>query len=177
MEWTAIKETGLQTVENVAVGEVRWWHLCGNGTDSCLKWNSRIHFLNHSFINICWLSFDSISSPVTFNLGTSSSLTPCHVLVSEQLKRINTNQLYNNFLCSRLVCSGYRALFSQIDSCQPPVVSNALSSLGCTLAVSEYKVPFVGFLGRDLNYTCAGFFGVELVVRLVFCFQYWLEKV
>lgn len=115
-----------------------------------LKWNFPIYFFQHFILSICWLSFHSISTSATFNLGTSPSLTPSHVLVSEQLKRIDINHHHGR----RLVCSGYGELFPQIDSCQPPVSGSALVS-GCTLAAGEYKIPSVGLSGRDLMCTCA----------------------
>lgn len=84
---------------------------------------------------------------------------PCYVLVSEQLKRIYTDDFYGNFLCSRLVCSGYGDLFSQIDSCQPFESGNMLGSAGCALAAGEHKIPSVWLSGKDLMCTSVGFLG------------------
>lgn len=144
---------------------------------SCPEMELSIYFFKDFFLSVCWLSFDSISTSATFNLGTSPSLTPCHVLVSEQLERIDTNHLYGNFLCSRLVCAGYGELLSQIDSCQPPVSGNALGSSGCTLAAGEYKIPSVGLSGRDLMCTCAVSLGWIWLSGLPSVFSSQSEKV
>lgn len=115
---------------------------------------SPVYFFKHFILSISWLCFDSISTSATFILGTSPSLTPCHVLVSE-LKRIDTNHLYGNVLCNRLLCFGYGELFSQIDSSWPPVSGSALGSSGRTLAAGEYKILSAGLSGRDWMCTCA----------------------
>lgn len=52
-----------------------------------LKWNSPVYFFKRFLLSIFWLSFDSISTSATLNLGTSYSLTLYHFFVLEQLKK------------------------------------------------------------------------------------------
>lgn len=74
-------------------------------------------------------------------------------------KKIDRDHIGGNFLCGRLLCTGYGELFSQTDSCQPPVNGRMLSSSGCTLAAGEHKIPSVWLLGKDLMYTYTVYLG------------------